>query len=336
MPAARESSWYTVAIVRREVREVRRVFGLGDLLVLITVVMWASSFTVIKSAYDEFTPLAFAAVRFAAASAGMLLLLALLRRPLVIARRDVLRAAIIGVFHVGFYQIFFSTGLRYTTASNSVLIIAVSPVITASLVWLTRAEPITWRQAVGIALALLGVFVLVEAGGSLSAGHLKGDVLTLLAAASYAVTPVLVLPLLRRYATVTVMTIGMVFGTLLLLAVGLPELLRQSWNVSATAWGQLAYAAFGAGTLGYLFWYEGIGRIGPTRVAAYSYLIPVLGVAIAVTVLHEVFTALHLLGAVVALLGVALTRWPARAPSAEGRTPVGRRIETPQAAKGGS
>ena len=47
----------------------RRVFGLGDLLVLITVVMWASSFTVIKSAYDEFTPLAFAAVRFAAASA---------------------------------------------------------------------------------------------------------------------------------------------------------------------------------------------------------------------------------------------------------------------------
>ncbi len=311
----------------------RRVFGLGDVLVLIVVVLWASSFTVIKSAYDEFSPLAFAAVRFSAASLGMLVLLSLLRRPLLIARRDLLRAAIIGAFHVGLYQIFFSVGLRYTTASNSVLIIATSPVITATLVWLTRAEPITWRQAGGIVLALLGVFLLVEAGGSVSGGHLKGDLLTLLAAFSYAVTPVLVLPLLRRYPTITVMTIGMLFGTLLLLAVGLPDLLRQSWHISTAAWFQLAYAAFGAGTLGYLFWYEGIGRIGPTRVAAYSYLIPILGVAIAVGVLREVFTAMHALGAAVALGGVALARWPA-ARGAEGeRTP--RRIETPQAVKGG-
>lgn len=310
-----------------------RVFGLGDVLVLVTVVLWASSFTVIKAAYDEFTPLAFAAVRFAAASAGMLLLLALLRRPLVIARRDLLYAALIGVFHVGLYQIFFSTGLRYTTASNSVLIIAVSPVITALLVWLTRAEPLGWRQGTGIGLAFLGVFLLVQAGGSLSPGHLRGDLLTLLAAASYAVTPVMVLPLLRRYATITVMAIGMVFGTLLLIVAGLPEVLRQSWRVSPGAWAQLAYAAFGAGTLGYLFWYEGIGRIGPTRVAAYAYLMPVLGVAMAVLALHEVLTPRHLVGAGVTLVGVALTRWPARPQ--EGTPPAGRRMETVPARREG-
>lgn len=312
----------------------RRVFGLGDLLILLTVVLWASSFTVIKSAYDEFAPLAFAAVRFILASAAMLLLLVLLRRPLLVARRDLLRAAIVGVFHVGLYQLFFSTGLRYTTASNSVLIIAVSPVITALLVWLTRAEPITWRQASGIGLALGGVFVLVQAGGSLSGGHLAGDVLTLLAAASYAVTPVLVLPLLRRYATITVMAIGLLFGTLVLTLFALPQLLAQSWTVSPGAWAQLAYAAFGAGTLGYLFWYEGIGRIGPTRVAAYSYLIPVFGVTIAVTVLDEVFTIRHLLGALVAMAGVALTRWPARAVE-EGRLGAPQRMESAQPAKGG-
>lgn len=309
----------------------RSAFGLADLLVLITVVLWASSFTVVKSAFNEFSPLAFAALRFTAASAAMLLLLALLRRPLVIARRDLLHAAFVGVFHVALYQIFFSTGLHHTTASNSVLIIATSPVLTALLVWGTRAEPISWRQGAGIALALLGVFILVEAGGSLSAGHLKGDLLTLGAAASYAVTPVLALPLLRRYATITVMTIGMLFGTLVLVVAGLPEILRQSWDVSPTAWAQLAYAAFGAGTLGYLFWYEGIGRIGPTRVTVYSYLIPVLGVAIAVAALGEIFTAAHSLGAVVALTGVALARWPSAARRAGGGTV---QIEA-QPAKGG-
>ena len=287
------------------------------------VVMWASSFTVIKSAYDEFTPLAFAAVRFVVASLGMLTLLAILRRPLAVARADLLRAAIVGVFHVGLYQIFFSVGLQHTTASNSVLIISVSPVITALLVWFTRAEPITWRQWAGIGLALAGVFILVQAGSGPAGGHLKGDLITLLAAGSYAVTPVLVLPLLRRYATVTVMAIGMLFGTIVLLVAALPELARQTWDVTPVAWLQLGYAAIGAGTLGYLFWYEGIGRIGPTRVAAYSYLIPALGVLVAVAVLHETFTPAHVVGAIVAMIGVGLARWPtSHSARPEGKTVV--------------
>ncbi len=298
----------------------RRVFGLGDILILLTVVLWGASFTVIKSAYDEFTPLAFAGVRFVIASLGLLLILAVLRQPLAIARRDLLRVAAVGIFHVGFYQIFFSVGLKYTTASNSILIINTAPVITALLVWLTRAEPITWRQAVGILLAATGLILLVEAGGSVSSGHLKGDLITMLAAVSYAVTPVIVLPLYKRYSSLTIMTLGMVFGTLLLLLVGLPELARQSWGVSPVAWAQLGYAALGAGTLGYLFWYEGIRRIGPTRAAAYFYLIPPIGVVIAVKVLHEPFGVLHLAGAVVIILGVALARWPAQRARAA-RTP---------------
>jgi len=313
---------------------VRKAVGLGDLFVILVAVIWASSFTVIKSAYNEFLPLAFASVRFIAATGGMLLLLALLRRPLRVARGDLLRAAVVGAFHVGFYQIFFSTGLRHTTATNSILIINASPVLTAVMVWLTRAEPISWRQGAGIALAMLGTLTLTQAGGAVAGGHLKGDALTFLAAVSYAVTPVLVLPLLRRYATITVMAIGMLFGTVLLTVVALPELLRQSWAVSPGAWAQLAYAAFGAGTLGYLLWYEGISRIGPTRVAAYSYLIPVIGVALAVAVLSEAFTLAHALGAVVILAGVTLARWPARARE-EGKGFPTRRIESAEALKGG-
>lgn len=313
----------------------RRAFGWGDLFVIIVAGIWASSFTVIKSAYDEFLPLAFASVRFMAASVGMLLLLALLRRPLRVARGDLLRAAVVGVFHVGLYQIFFSTGLRYTTATNSILIINISPVITAVMVWLTRAEPISWRQGAGIALAMLGTLTLTQAGGGLAGGHLKGDALTIFAAVSYAVTPVMVLPLLRRYATIVVMTIGMLFGTVFLTIAAIPDLLRQSWDVSAGAWAQLAYAAFGAGTVGYLLWYEGISRIGPTRVAAYGYLIPVIGVTMAVVVLRETFTLTHTIGAVVILAGVTLARWPTRARAEEGKGIPSRRIESAEAVKGG-
>lgn len=295
----------------------RRAFGLGDVIVLATVLLWGASFAVIKSAYDEFTPLAFAGIRFVIASLGLLGILTILRQPLAIQRRDLVRVVAVGLCHVAFYQIFFGVGLKYTTASNSVLIINTAPVITAVLVWLTRAETITWRQAAGIALAAAGVVLLVQASGSVSAGHLKGDLITVLAAVSYAVTPVIVLPLHRRYSSLTIMAGGMVAGTLVLLVVGLPEMTRQSWAVSPIAWAQLAYAALGAGTFGYLFWYEGLRRIGPTRAAAYFYLIPPIGVVTAVTLLHETFGMLHAVGALVIIAGVALTRWPTARPAAQ-------------------
>jgi len=300
----------TPAAAASDQGEARGAFGMGDVFVLTTVVLWGASFSVIKSAYHEFSPLAFASVRFVIASMGLLVILLARGQVPAIARRDLLRAAAVGVFHVGLYQIFFSVGLRYTTASNSVLIINTAPVITALLVWITRSEPITPRQVLGMLLAAAGVATLVQASGDLSAGHLKGDLITLLAAWSYAVTPVIVLPLYRRYSTLAVMTVAMFFGTILIIATGVPELLHQSWDVTPTAWAQLAYAALGAGSLGYLFWYEGIRRIGPTRVAAYSFLMPLLGVVIAVSVLHEPFGTHHLLGAAVTLVGVALARWP--------------------------
>ncbi len=286
-----------------------RRFGFGDLIVIGTAVIWGASFSVIKSAYAEFSPLAFTALRFTLASITLLLLVTALRHPLAIARRDLARVAAVGALHVGLYQIFFSLGLRDTTASNSVLIVNISPIITALLVWATRAEPIAGRQWLGIIMAAVGVGVLVSAGGELGAAHLRGDLLTLLAAASYGVTPVLVLPLYRRYSTLSVMAVSMAVGAALIVVVAIPDLLRQSWQVSPVAWAQFAYATLLAGALAYVLWYEGIRRIGPTRVAAYSYLIPVAGVLIATTMLREPFGPVHAAGAAITFAGVALTRW---------------------------
>lgn len=298
--------------------------GRGDVMALATVVLWGASFTVIKSAYREFTPLGFAGVRFAIAAAALLALLAVMRRPLTIARRDLARVAAVGASHVGLYQIFFSLGLQDTTASNSVLLINTAPAMTMALVWLTRSERVTARQVAGMLLAAAGVATLVAASGTISSGHLRGDLLTLLAAAAYATTPVVVLPLYRRYSTLTVMAGAMLVGAAMLLVVGAPELARQCWRLSSAAWLQLLYAAVGAGALGYVFWYEGIRRIGPTRTAAYSYLIPAVGVLSAVAILREPFGVLHGLGAVVTLAGVALARWPtasAGSPARPARTP---------------
>jgi drug/metabolite transporter (DMT)-like permease len=287
-------------------------FGLGDVMALVTVMLWGASFAIIKSAYDEFAPLAFAALRFVLVSAALLALLAVLKQPFRFDRRDLPRVAAVGLSHIALYQIFFGIGLKYTTASNSILIVNTAPVMTAVLASLTRAQRLALRQWIGLLLAAIGVVVLVQASGRISAGHLKGDFITLLGAMSYAVTPILILPLYARYSTLTVMTAGTICGSTVLLLVGVPELLRQSWAISTGAWGAMAYAAFGAGVAGYLFWYEAIRRIGPARIAVYSYLMPPFGVLVAVLLLHETVGVQHVLGGVITIAGVILARWPTK------------------------
>jgi drug/metabolite transporter (DMT)-like permease len=114
------------------------------------------------------------------------------------------------------------------------------------------------------------------------------------------------------------MTAGTLCGSIVLLIVGLPELLRQSWTISPSAWGAMAYAAFGAGVAGYLFWYEAIRRIGPARIAVYSYLMPPFGVLVAVLLLRDAFGFQHLIGGLITIAGVVLARWPRPSRSSAG------------------
>jgi drug/metabolite transporter (DMT)-like permease len=72
---------------------------------------------------------------------------------------------------------------------------------------------------------------------------------------------------------------------------------------------------------GYLFWYEAIRRIGPARIAVYSYLMPPFGVLVAVLLLRDAFGLQHVIGGIIAIAGVILARWPQPSRSLAGPKP---------------
>jgi len=291
----------------------RLPFTGSDVAALSVVLVWSGSYSVIKLAYDEFTPLAYTLVRFALASVLLLAICLRWQGLPRMSRRGFWLTVLVGILCVGFYQIMFSLGLLYTTASSSALLIGSAPIYTALFARLFRVDDLRPLQAVGILAAFGGVALLVLGGGgefALSGRALWGDLLTLVASVSYGASVVVAQPLVRRYGALPVMTVAMAAGTLIMAPWCLGPALAQDWrHLSTTAWLQLAYGAVPAGALAYFTWYAVIGRLGSVRVAAYNYLIPVGGVALAVGFLGENLTDLHLLGATVILAGVALTRW---------------------------
>lgn len=293
----------------------QRRFTRTDFLILLVVLIWGVVFSVIKAALREMDPLAFTAVRFFIAAVLMMLTLLLFEGRLTVARADVLKVIAIGVLGVGLYQIFFSVGLKYTTASNSALLIATAPIFTAFFAAATRQERITLRQAFGIMLSFFGVILLVRANGSelgFSWESVKGDVLSLLAAMAAAGSAVLAKPVLQKYSSLRVMTLGVFSAAILLLLFGGQQLWAQDWSqVSWKGWSALGYSIVFATVIAFVIWFRGIGELGPTRVAAYGYLIPLVAVLVAVIFLKERISPLHIFGGAIILGGVILTRWGA-------------------------
>jgi len=282
------------------------------LLLIAVVLIWGSVFSVIKYSLQEIDPLAFATARFLGTSILLLALVYLMEGKSIIRREDWLRVALVGLLGTGIYQICFTLGLNYTTASNSSLIIAASPIFAALFVWLLGEESLTPRQIVGILLSFVGVTLIVRArseGLVLTWENLRGDTLTLTATILNAFSAVIATRPLERYSALRVTAVSTALGTLFLLLFGWRPFLAYPWaSLSFQGWLGLGYAVLFAGVVARVIWFLAIGELGATRTLVYGYLIPVVAVLVAVLTLGERFTALHALGALIVFVGIALAR----------------------------
>jgi len=149
---------------------------------LITLI-WGSTFVLVKGALNDASPLAFIALRFSTAG---ILLFALARGR--IGREDLVPGLVLGFFlGVGF--LCQTTGLLYTTASKSAFITGFS-VILVPVILVFRGSSLRPAAAAGAVLGLAGLYFLVMPSGL--QGINRGDVLTLIAAVSFAFHIVLV------------------------------------------------------------------------------------------------------------------------------------------------
>jgi drug/metabolite transporter (DMT)-like permease len=218
------------------------------------------------------------------------------------------RLALLGLSGNTAFQLGMVGGLHYTTPAHVALIIALNPLFAVLFARFWLAERLGGRRACGIVLAFAGVALIVARGGRLAAGgSLAGDLLSLGAAVAWAVYSVFGKPILARRPPLDVTARSMMVGTLALLPFGLPGLAAVPWRALApSTWALLGYLSVLSLGLAYILWYWALARAATARVVAYSYLTPVVAVAISVGAGLEPLTAPLLAGAAAVIGGVAL------------------------------
>lgn len=230
------------------------------------------------------------------------------RRP---ARRDLPRLVALGIWGNVVYQFLFIFGVDHTSAGNASLLLSTTPVWAALLSTAAGHERPGRRVWQGVALAFLGMVLVVAGGQGFSFGTetLTGDLLMVAAAVTWASYSVGSQPLIHRYGAISVTAWTLWAGAPLLVVLGLPDLSRTDLGrVSTPALLTLGYAGILAVAVAYLLWNRAVRVLGNSRTAIYSNTVPVVALAGAWLFLDEVPTPLQLTGAAVILSGLTLAR----------------------------
>ena len=148
-----------------------------------------------------------------------------------VARDDMIRLAICGVFGVAVNQLFFFEGLNLTTPINAAIVMTISPILVIFLSFLIIKEPLTHRKILGILLGLAGATILILKGGGInfSSNYQTGNLFVFINASSYALYLVIVKPIMSKYNPITVMFYVFSFGFLYVLPFGFKNLALVEW-----------------------------------------------------------------------------------------------------------
>ncbi|MGI8910583.1 MAG: DMT family transporter [Rubrobacteraceae bacterium] len=276
---------------------------------LLAVLFLGTNPVAVKYAVAEISPLPFVALRFTTAGLLALGVAWLLGVAGGLGRKDLLSLAGVGVVGVGMNNVFFTLGVSQTTASNTALIYAAVPVWGMILGSILGLEQPTRKGIFGVALAFLGVGVIVYGGLGASGTSLTGDLLVVGATVCWSCYAVFSLPLLRRLQPLTVAAYTMLFGGLAAAILAVPFFARVEWtDVGGGAWISVLYSTILVAAFGFAAWQRGISRIGANRVLVYQYLITFTGVTASILLLGEGFGIEKLFGGAILLGGVYLAR----------------------------
>jgi drug/metabolite transporter (DMT)-like permease len=277
------------------------------------ILIWGSNFSIVKVALRDFPENPFNAMRLLVAATvylGVITATPLRARLRALTRRDWIEVALLGTVGTFLYQFCFVSALKRTSIGNGSLIIGVSPIVIAvmsAIVGHERIRPVRW---LGIAVAMLGLYLVVGHGIDLSGQTWRGDALMMGGVICWAVYSVGSQGILKRHPPLLVIALTFSIGAALYVLTMTPVLISTDWGaVSAFSWAMMLTSALLALNLSYWIWYTGLQKLGGSRTSVYSYLTPVVAMIVAAMWLHEPISPNQLAGAGAIFAGLLITRF---------------------------
>jgi drug/metabolite transporter (DMT)-like permease len=228
-------------------------------------------------------------------------------------RKQIFLTAILGFTGVFINNICFFGALARVPAGRTSLFVSLTPIVIAILAGFFFSERLGVRRWIGILVALIGAIVVITRGDLVSGitdinqSIGLGELMMIGAVFSWATYTLISREVIETLSPIVATTYSTLWGFFFLSIGALGEFKDIDWVLlDWRVWTSVFYlGAFGT-VIAFIWFYEGIQAVGPSRTAIFSNLVPAFGVLFSVLLLGEPLLISMVVGGLITALGVSL------------------------------
>lgn len=303
-----QPSWYCVYLFQP-------VAMITYIKLLLMAFFWGGTFVVGRTLAQTVGPFAAAFFRFAIASVFLVILLRKTEGRLTWPEKSqIFPVVLLGLTGALLYNFFFLKGLKMIEAGRASVIIANNPIFIALFSAYFFKERLNLVKVIGIIISVAGAVIVISRGNVCAVfqgGMGWGEMYILGCVASWVAFSLIGKAVMDDLSPLRSVTCSSVAGTLLL---AVPAFLEGGFGFleySLSDWAGIFYLGFFGTVLGFLWYYQGIQKIGPTRAGLFINFVPISAILLAFIFLQESITISLFIGTILVSAGVYLTNRPA-------------------------
>jgi drug/metabolite transporter (DMT)-like permease len=292
-----------------------RPLSLGAIAVMLVLCLsWGFNQITVKLALPDIPPLMMATLRSTGAL-GMVLLVAWVRGINIFKRDGTLAAGLVAGILFGFEFVVIYRGLVWTTATRAVVFLYVAPFVVAFGSYRLLGERLGASQWGGLALSFAGVALAIGVPQvGVDSRVLMGDILVAIGGVLWAATTIVVKVTRLLQAPAEKTLAYQLAVSIPILGIGSLVLGEEITRVPGPiAVMSLIYQAFWVVGLTYLVWFMLVRTFSASKLAAFTFITPLFGVAAGYFVMHDPLTSAFCGAAVLVIAGLILVNRPSRA-----------------------
>ena len=228
-----------------------------------------------------------------------------------VERKDYIR--IFAASMLGFLtcQVTFLVGIPHITPMDCSILTAMAPIYTMAVAAIAIKEPITLKKAAGVALSFVGVIYLIVsrvlAPGGAAESTPFGIFMIILNSLSFSMYLGIFKPLIAKYSTITFMKWIFLFSACVAAPLSMRGLIDVEWGtIPAKQYAELAYLIICATFVTYFLIPLAQKRIRPTLISMYSYVQPIIAIAVSIAIGMDTLTWQKALATVLVFSGVVI------------------------------
>ena len=283
------------------------------LMAIICCILWGSAFPCIKIGYsvffieqvDYWSQILFAGIRFFFAGILVIVFGCIEEKKMILPTKTSIKyIAILSIFQTIIQYVFFYIGLANVTGVNGSIINGAGGLIAIIIACIMRQEKFTSKKILGSLIGFIGVIIACFSQGKIGGFKITGEGFVLISALSYAISSICLKKFSIKESPVCLSGYQFILGGLVMVGIALCCGGKLT-TISVEGVILLAYLSL-LSAIAYTLWGQLLKFNPVSKVAVYSFMIPIAGSFLSAVFLNEWESINWILGVALLLVSVGI------------------------------